>query len=262
MLREKNVKKLLSYVEKKQFMELKKSYEQSLEDKHISDDLEILVKNIMENLSSILDYIAHDIYETIITPNRKKDKKKKIYFPRGVDKKNFDSMIQNNLRDLKILSPERDLKILSLDIYSLIESLSPHACGDRWLCDFYQILIENKHEDLSPQTSTSRKTYSVGPEGNPSVIEAPAGEIKAPPGEITINGIPISFDVMGIPKETPGLQIEVITWVSFVFKDMSIEVYPFLMKAFHQIREISKKIYASIELSLLRSSLPSRQARD
>ena len=236
MLREKSVKKLLSNVEKK-LMELKKSYEQSLEDKHISDDLEILVKNIMENLSSILDYIAHDIYETIITPNRKKGKDQRIYFPRGKNKKNFDSMKQNFLPNLEILSP---------DIYSLIESLSPHACGDRWLCDFYQILIENKHEDLSPQTSTSRKTYSVGPEGNPSVIEAPAGEIKAPPGEITINGIPISFDVMGIPKETPGLQIEVITWVSFVFKDTSIEVYPFLMKAFHQIREISKKIYAHL----------------
>ena len=81
-----------------------------------------------------------------------------------------------------------------------------------------------------------------------SLISAPAREIIAPPGEISIDGIPVEFDPnTGIPHQTSGLEVIVITWVSFVFQDTSIEVYPLLQIALNKTREASRKLYKKLK---------------
>ena len=42
------------------FEDVKKSYDKSLHEKHVNEDLKISIKNIFENLRSCLDYLAHD----------------------------------------------------------------------------------------------------------------------------------------------------------------------------------------------------------
>jgi hypothetical protein len=99
----------------------------------------------MENLRSALDYIAHDIYEKIIYPDRLASGEKEIsdiYFPYGKDENGFKSSVGRNLPKLSSLSPP---------IYSVLERIQPYKCGNDWLYDFCTILNQNQHNTLSPQ---------------------------------------------------------------------------------------------------------------
>jgi hypothetical protein len=55
MKREASIQALLKKA-KADFAELKPAYEASLHEKHVREDLKVLVKNIFENLRSCLDY--------------------------------------------------------------------------------------------------------------------------------------------------------------------------------------------------------------
>ncbi len=239
MTRNDDVKSLLAHVENSS-INIKNVYDLSLKDKTIPTILRIDIKNAMENLRSVLDYMAQNINKAIIIPNQKKNNlspKKKIYFPYSQNKLDFEKMIKKNLPDLKIIRP---------DIYSLIEDLQPHACGDKWLLNFCQILNDNKHNFLSEQTRTEQKTYKAGRTGKDPGISAPAGSITAAPGDISIDNIPITFDSDGIPQQTSELEVTITTWVSFVFRGTSVEVYPLLMKAFYKIKKLSETLYEKI----------------
>ena len=109
-MRDDDVKNLCEY-EENRLVDIKKTYEQSLQNKDIPVSLRIDIKNNMENLRSALDYIAQDVNETIIIPYRKKNNMKLrriIYFPYGQNEQDFNESIQRNLPDLKTIS---------LDIY-------------------------------------------------------------------------------------------------------------------------------------------------
>lgn len=239
-MRDKDVKGLLEHFIK-DLLEIKKKYYHSLNEKEIPFSLRIDVKNAMENVRSAIDYIAQDILDIVINPYRKNKSLKllkRCYFPFGKDEKSFRESIGNNLPDLEKIR---------LDIYLLIDAIQPHACGNPWLYDFCKILNTNKHNTLSPQTRTSMKTYRLGTPGSGAIIEAQANSIHAPPGMISIGNIPIEFDQnTGIPKEKPGLEISVITWVNFVFEGTLVEVFPLLNISFNKVRELSTQIYQLI----------------
>jgi hypothetical protein len=46
--------------------------------------------------------------------------------------------------------------------------------------------------------------------------------------------------------QTPGLEVSVTTWVSFVFQDTSVQVYPLLATALREIRKTSEKLYEEL----------------
>jgi hypothetical protein len=218
-MRDSDVSILLDQINKK-LKSIKAIYDQSLQDKNIPDSLRVEIKNTMENLRSCLDYMAQDVNDSIITPYRNRNNLKvlkKIYFPYGKNEYDFISSIKKNLPDLKTLNP---------DLFSIIEDIQPHSSQNPWLYDFCSILNDNKHMFLSTQTKLVNKTYTVGIKGQTS-ISALAGSIKASPGQIAIAGIPIQFDsCTGIPKQVPGLEINVKKWINFVFSDTKIKVYP------------------------------------
>jgi hypothetical protein len=219
-------------------VDIKSEYERSLREKNIPNSLRIDVKNAMENLRSCLDYMAQDIAEIIIIPYRRVNNLgllNRVYFPYGKDEKSYNESVSKNLPDLQSVNPV---------IHALIENIQPHACGNTWLYDLCSILNANKHKSLSPQERTEHQTYKVGRQGGGASISAPAGAIKAPPGAISIGGAPVIFDpITGIPIQTPGLEVSVTTWVSFMFKDTNVQVYPLLSIALREIRETSEKLY-------------------
>jgi hypothetical protein len=72
----------LIYESTKQYSEIQQLYDKSLLDKSL--DIRIKVKNLMENLRSLLDYTAYDTYESVCKPHRQKSSKpdpRNIYFP-------------------------------------------------------------------------------------------------------------------------------------------------------------------------------------
>ena len=111
-----------------QFNEVKALYDKALRDKSL--DIRIKVKNLMENLRSILDYTAHDIYESICESHRRKLGKRKprnIYFPYGRTEDDFKSSITNSLPDLEVLSKP---------IFGIIKNVQPLPSEDLKGCLF------------------------------------------------------------------------------------------------------------------------------
>jgi hypothetical protein len=239
--REESVRHLIEHC-KSQLAKVKEEYEASLQSKKINPALQIDVKNLMENLRSVLDYLAHDVYEKVVQPSRvSSDEKdiKDIYFPYGKEEDSFKSGVSKCLPKLDTLSP---------NVFLLIERVQPHKCGNNWLYDLCTILNQNKHDSLSPQEQhVTGQSYQIGPRGGSPAISAPAGAIKAPPGAIRIGNQPVIFDSnTGIPIPTPGLEVKVTTWIGFRFADTKVEVLPLLQLAVKEINQLAEDIYKVI----------------
>ena len=240
-MRDSDVQDLLQHVDD-DLTTIKDSYERALRNKDVPAALRIDIKNAMENLRSALDYMAQDVAEVIVAPHRSISNLKavrRVYFPYGKDKQAFEDSSQRNLPDLQTLN---------LRVFDIIAAIQPHTCGAMWLYDFCSILNDNKHDALSPQERTQRQSYKVGRTGGGPAISAPAGAIKAPPGAISIGGAPVVFDpTTGVPLQTPGIDVEVTTWVSFKFKDSHVEVYPLLETAARGVRRTSELLYEELK---------------
>jgi hypothetical protein len=226
----------------KDFIKIKQEYQDSLKKKSIPQSLQIDVKNLMENLRSSLDYLARDIYEKHLHNYRKSKGKREIidiYFPYGKNEKDFKSSLGRSLPELDTVCPK---------IYTIIENIQPHKCGNDWLYNLCNILNQNKHNALTPQEQISKGTsYQVGPRGGQAFISAPAGAIKAPPGAIRIGNEPIIFnEETGIPIPTPGLDVKITKWVGFLFTGTNIEVLPLLETTTKELGRLSEEIYSNL----------------
>lgn len=226
---------------KKQYMEVKKLYDKSLKDKSL--DIRINVKNLMENLRSILDYTAHDIYEDICKPHRQrlgKPDPRNIYFPYGRNENDFKSGIGSSLPDLKILFPS---------MYDIIRNIQLFVSNNSWLCDLCDINNENKHDKLTPQTRKKREKYAVqGSQGSVSIpINDPNVRVISKPGAVKIFGVPAQFTPEGIKTAPSHLQHRVTIWVSFVFEGTNINVLNLLNNAVPGVEALTKSIYKELK---------------
>jgi len=98
----------------------------------------IVVKNTLENMRSILDYISQDLIQKISQVT--KVKHTKIYFPYGKDKQLFEnSLKKNSFAQLINIFPE---------IYEIVLKQQPFDCNDDWLTDLCSLTIEAKHNNL------------------------------------------------------------------------------------------------------------------
>lgn len=223
-----------------QFNEVKALYDKALRDKSL--DIRIKVKNLMENLRSILDYTACDIYENICEPHRRKLGKRNpcnVYFPYGRTEDDFKSSIINSLPDLEVLSKP---------IFSLIKSVQPFISNNSWLCDLCSINNENKHDRLTPQTREEIETYTVeGNQGSVSVIvNSPNVRVTSQPGAVEIFGVPAQFTPEGIKTAPSNLRHKRTVWVSFVFEGTSINVLNLLNSVVPNVKALADSIYEEL----------------
>jgi hypothetical protein len=228
---------------KEQYMEVKKLYDKSLRDKSL--DIRIKVKNLMENLRSILDYSSHDIYEDVCKPNRQKLNKPdphKIYFPHGRNENDFEKCIAAFLPSLQVVDPS---------IYSLIRNVQPFVSGSSWICDLCDINNENKHDKLTPQTREEIETYTVeGAQGSVSILlNNPNVTIASQPGAVKIFGVPAQFTSEGIKTAPSNLRHKRTVWVSFIFEGTSINVLNLLNSAVPGCESLATLIYKNLKLT-------------
>ena len=224
----------------KQYEEVKESYDKALRDKSL--DIRIKVKNLMENLRSILDYIAHDIYESVCRPQRRKSGKpdpRNVYFPYGRNEKDFNASIMSSLPDLEVLS---------VPIFTLIKNVQPFISNNPWICDFCSINNENKHDRLTPQTREEVETYTVeGNQGSVSVVvNDPNVRVTSQPGAVKIFGVPAQFTPEGIKTAPSNLRHKRTVWVSFVFTGTSINVLNLLNNAVPGVEALANSIYKEL----------------
>ncbi len=236
-MRQSDIKKMLEHIDE-DLVSLKEQYTQSLRAKKLPDSLAIDVKNLMENLRSCLDYVAQDIYETIVEPQRTVTGLKplnRVYFPYGETKEKYYDSIVKNLPGLDSLNPA---------VFKILESVQPYSADTNWLIDLCSTVNTNKHDSLSAQERSESKTYKIGPKGGSASISAPAGAIKALPGGIRIGGRSVVFDPHnGVPLQTHGLDVKVTVWVDFKFADTDISVLPLLKTAREAIGKTCDDIY-------------------
>lgn len=216
--------------------EIRSAYEQSLNDQEIKPKLLIKIKNLMENLRSALDFTAQYLF------NRygKSNGSPRIYFPyarleldlKGFRKKNI---IQNKIPGLISNRP---------DIATKIESFQHFASEkNSWLPKFMNLNNENKHQRLTPQTRKEIKQLNIkSKNGKTSISLSGGANISIGQGasvEIGDTIIP-SGQTFGAenPPETLGGSKEIITWVSFEFKDLVEPAYPFLKLALNGCEKI------------------------
>ena len=94
-MRKEHVDALLEHG-KNDLVKIEEQYNNALDATSIPSNLQIDIKNYMENLRSALDYIAHDIYEQQIASHRASAGKREItniYFPYGKTENGFKSGI-------------------------------------------------------------------------------------------------------------------------------------------------------------------------
>lgn len=229
---------------KKDLDKIEFEYNKALKDKNTPYSLRIDIKNFMENLRSVLDYLAHDIYDIKIKPVREAAGKppiKKVFFPYGKKTKNdFESRIGACLPELDKINPA---------LYSILESIQFHSSNDSWLCDFCDITNEKKHSSLVHQERTETQTMTASTDRASVTIPINNPNVSIQQGEgadVRIGGVPVRLSNQGIEPLAPGLQRTITTWVSYKFENTDITVLPFLKKIYSNISQISNKIYTKI----------------
>ena len=239
-MRKEQVDELLKHG-KNDLDKIEEQYNKALDATTIPSNLQIDIKNYMENLRSALDYIAHDIYEQQIAPSRAstgKSEPSKIYFPYGKTENDFKSRVGSSLPDLKNVSP---------NLYNTLEEIQPYKVGDNWLIDFCSILNEKKHNKLTPQKKEEKRGLNIDFGGakiqmGPGSSISGTGFIGTSTGRIHLQNDKISGDspaqnISGKVNQT------IVRWISFKFADTGVEVLPLLKKAMVGIKGMSSDVY-------------------
>lgn len=208
-------------------------YEASLKSKKIGQDLRIDVKQCLDLLRSILDYLAHDIRETYC-PSA--DPKGRFYFPILPDSSKFATRMNQWYPGLQTSNG---------DVWNFLETNQPYKRGKEWLGQFNKVNNENKHDKLVEQT----KTESTGG----SRITTPGvGSITWNKGVtfskgISLMGAPVDpATQMPIPRS--GQKVERIIWVDFKFEETGVSVLPLLRSAQKGVDAIVGGAYAFPEM--------------
>lgn len=191
------------------FEELRTAYNSSLDEKHVREDLKVLIKNIFENLRSCLDYIAQDTFDTHCAAAKKPDR---LYFPIRATAPEFS---QAMLKDYP------SLQTTAKAVYDLFESVQPYQ--DPWLGQFNKLNNHNKHQDLVEQTRTEARHVTVSRDG---------GSVSWGPGVtfgsgVSVVGVPIDSKTQ-MPVPNTVAKTEVVTWVDFRFKEIDEPVLRFV----------------------------------
>lgn len=193
-------------------------YDQSLASKEISRALPVYIKNYLENLRSPLDYVAAEICERMLTVRRSQ----KAYFPISCENHQaFKRHVGNYLPGLDKASPA---------LYQRLDQLQPyHPTGCEALPKLSKLVNENKHDHLSPQERTERRSLDIAFPGGARISIGPGASI-AGDGIISSGDAWISPAGRTVSGDNPAriasanVQQTVTIWVSFIFSTTGDEV--------------------------------------
>ena len=222
MSREKNIVALVSRC-RSTLDDLKGAYQSSLNAKEVSKELKIDIKNILENLRSCLDYLAHDIHDEFIPGTISR-----LYFPICDTVEKLENAIARDYSGLDQISP---------DVYNLLEEVQPY--NDDWLGNFNRLTNNNKHEDLEEQTRTETKRVTVSAKSGNGSVSWGSGVTFG--SGVSVMGVPIDSNTqLPVPNSTTETKIEI--WVDFKFAENGESVIPFLTKSIDKVESLSGSI--------------------
>jgi len=198
-----------------QIAQIEAEYNKSLHARVIDPALKIDIKNVCENLRSILDYLAADIRERHCLAASASDR---FYFPILPDEKAFDSRLDQWFPGLRQSTPV---------VASALESAQPFHSGQEWLGQFNLLNNENKHGDLVEQTRVETHQTRVTGQGGGQVSWGSGVTFG---GGVSIMGVPIDPRTQ-LPIPHPSIKVERITWVDFQFAGIGASALGLLKQA-------------------------------
>jgi hypothetical protein len=203
--------------------QVESGYRASLDDHQISAELQIAIKNVVENLRSALDYSARAVYERIggaPGPN--------VYFPIArPDARPADFPSRAN-KDVPGVLGRQDL----VDYLVSVQMFSDPA--NDWLSKLATLATENKHENLTPQRRTQAPRTTVETAGRGIVSWGPGVTFGA---GVSIGGVPVDPSTQ-LPVPHPSQRVRREVWVDFAFESTGDSVLAFLRQATTGVRSI------------------------
>ncbi|PIR04177.1 MAG: hypothetical protein COV59_03255 [Candidatus Magasanikbacteria bacterium CG11_big_fil_rev_8_21_14_0_20_39_34] len=231
MKRAKSIKALLKKAAQ-QLEEITKEYNNSLHKKQIKPELKVEIKNLFENIRSVLDYLANEIRESSVVNNQGS---KIFYFPILPDLTSFEKCINKWFPGLKDGN---------LDLYSYLLSIQPFQGQEQmWLKQFNDVNIGNKHVDLIEQTREEQECVDVdhiqggGLSYNPKLAKFGKGA--------RIFGSEVD-QTTNMPFPNPSIQVKRILWVDFKFDSVNISALTLMQKSLKEIQKIVKHLSSKI----------------
>ena len=205
---------------KKDQKELTDQYNVSLEEKRVKEELKVIIKNILENLRSCLDYSAREIVEECIKPAKNPEV---LYFPIRKTRVEFDKVRNSDYNNLQAINRK---------VYDLLESVQPY--NKEWLGAFNKLNNQNKHNDLVEQIRTEDRRVEVK-RGNGSVSWNSGVTFG---NGVSVMGVPIDHRTqMPFPNRTVTTKVTI--WVSFIFKDNNKNVLSFIDESIREVETIT-----------------------
>ncbi len=208
---------------------IESGYEASLAGKQIAPALRIDIKNLCENLRSVLDYLACDIREAFCP---KADPNARFYFPILPDRPQFESRVDGWFPELKAAAP---------DVWRQVEAVQPYHAEFHWLGEINRVNNENKHGQLVEQTRTEAQEVRVTTQGGGQVSWNPAN-VRFGSG-VSIGGVPVDPRTQ-MPVPHPLQRVDRITWVDFQFEGMGVSALGLLRQAVEGVRTINDRLQA------------------
>jgi len=190
-------------------------YQGSLHARNIEAALRVDIKNLFENLRSVLDYLAQDIRAKYCPPAKSGER---FYFPILPDPQQFAARMKQWYPDLDTRSKA---------LYDYLGSIQPYQSSFEWLGHFNRVNNENKHADLVEQTRVETQQVRATMHGGGSVSWNPAA-VRFGTG-VSIGGVPVDPRTQ-MPVPDPSLKVERITWVDFQFAGIGVSALS-LMRA-------------------------------
>jgi hypothetical protein len=224
--RKANIEALLSRTDK-DLAKIEREYNDSLHAKSVDQDLRIDIKNLFENLRSVLDYLAHNIRERFCSGA---NPSVHFYFPIFSDKPSFDTKVDCWYPGLRINSP---------DLLAFLESIQPYQPNMEWLGYFNQINSANKHGDLVEQTRSEWEETRVK-SNQGSQVSWRSSNVTFGHG-VSIMGVPVDPGTQ-LPIPHPSQRVERITWVDFQFSCIGISALGLIKKSVSGIKSISASL--------------------
>lgn len=215
-------------------IKLNQAYESARKDDEIYEVLKPAIKSSLENLRSILDYAAHDIWESYTK------KKNSPYFPYGDDDKTFMKSVDKNLPGLAVQRP---------DILLLIKSVQPFSCGDFWIVDLCKNANANKHRGLTKQERRNSESSTVVIGGAIAMRNC----IDSTFDNCFVNGVPVGIGGRAVISNTMNRNQlsnslgkvpfhKEFEWVEFVFDGSLVDAKTLLSKSKTRIGEFIEEL--------------------
>lgn len=234
-----DAKELIMYAKNK-ITDIKSSYEESLGKKDIQKQLQIEIKNFLENLRSALDYVAEGLFHKYGDSLKNH---RNIYFPIAKEKTSLEDFrkrkgIENNIPGISNSNPSIVRKIESYQAFSDPKNV--------WLPKFRELCNNNKHQRLTPQVKRERKGLRISSNVGTMTMDpgtiatlAPGTVLKS--GDLEIRGGQ-TFSPEKPPKIKGGGNVDVITWVSFEFSTNGEPVLQFLEVVLNGVEKIVEEL--------------------